>query len=124
MRPATSRDFDVSQVGARLKLLAEPTRLRIFELLLDGTRCNCELGGELGLAPNLISHHLSVLRTAGLVDAARDPRDARWIYYTLNRDALAELHATLGAFFNPARVRTREPVCCASADVAGARDGA
>lgn len=105
------RESDLAHLSGRLRVLAEPNRLCIFDLLMRGTRCNCELGGELGMAPNLISHHLNVLRTAGLVEATRDPVDARWVYYAVNRAALAELHATLGTFFDPARIASRVPMC-------------
>ncbi len=108
---AAVREPVVAQLSGRLHVLAEPNRLRIFDLLMRGTRCNCELGGELGLASNLISHHLNVLRAAGLVEATRDPADARWVYYAVNRAALEELHAMLGAFFDPARIASRVPRC-------------
>jgi ArsR family transcriptional regulator len=112
MRTATAaRKPDLSWLTEYLRVLAEPNRLRIFDLLLGGTRCNCELGSELGMAPNLISHHLGVLRAAGLVDTTRDPQDARWVYYSVNLAALAELHAALDAFFDPARLVSRAPVC-------------
>ena len=48
----------------------------IFHLLMEGVQCNCELGDGLQMAPNLISHHLRVLREAGLVDVERDIQDA------------------------------------------------
>ena len=108
---AAVREPVVAQLSGRLHVLAEPNRLRIFDLLMCGTRCNCELGGELALAPNLISHHLNVLRAAGLVEATRDPVDARWVYYAVNRAALEELLATLGAFFDPGRIASRVPTC-------------
>ncbi len=66
---------------ARLKALAEANRLRIFDRLMQGDSCNCELGAALDLAPNLLSHHLRVLGTAGLVASRRDRVDGRWIYY-------------------------------------------
>lgn len=95
----------------KLKVLAEPNRLRIFDLLMQGVRCNCELGDALDMAPNLISHHLAALRRAGLVDAERDTIDARWVYYSVNRAALNELHGSLGAFFDPSRIQPRRPTC-------------
>jgi ArsR family transcriptional regulator len=95
----------------RLKVLAEPKRLLIFNLLMQGVQCNCELGDALQMAPNLISHHLSKLRQAGLVNVERDAIDARWVYYSINRAVLAELNAALGVFFDPARVQPRRPAC-------------
>jgi ArsR family transcriptional regulator len=95
----------------RLKILAEPKRLLIFDLLMQGVQCNCELGDALHMAPNLISHHLSVLRQAGLVNVKRDAVDARWVYYSINRQALDELNESFGLFFDPDRIKPRRPTC-------------
>lgn len=95
----------------RLKVLAEPKRLLIFNLLMEGVQCNCELGDALQMSPNLISHHLSKLRAVGLVDVERDAVDSRWMYYSINRPVLDELNAAFGAFFNPARIQPRRLTC-------------
>lgn len=63
------------------------------------------------MSPNLVSHHLNKLRAAELIESERDPSDARWVYYSVNRKALDELYAVLGAFFNPARIQSRQPAC-------------
>lgn len=106
------RAFDVSPPAAAfLKLLADPTRRRIFLQLMQGETCNCELGGLLSLPQNLISHHLRQLRQAGLIRARRDARDQRWIYYAVDEAALAAVHRELGAVFDPARLGRRDPIC-------------
>jgi ArsR family transcriptional regulator, arsenate/arsenite/antimonite-responsive transcriptional repressor len=102
---------DTAQLAQRLKLLANPKRLQIIHLLMEGVQCNCELGEALDMAPNLISHHLGLLRDAGLVEVERDIVDARWLYYSLNEEALAELNAAFDAFFDPARIKPRRPTC-------------
>ena len=107
--PTAPVNLDV--LADRLKVLAEPKRLLIFNLLMEGVQCNCELGDFLQMPPNLISHHLSKLRAAGLVDAERDPVDSRWVYYSVNRQALDELNALFGAFFDPARIKPRRATC-------------
>ncbi len=56
---------------ARLKLLADPTRLAIVRLLTRGPLAVKKINAELGLEPNLLSHHLKVLREGGLLDSAR-----------------------------------------------------
>ena len=94
-----------------LKVLAEPNRLLIFHQLVEGVQCNCELGNYLQMAPNLISHHLRVLREAGLIDVERDALDARWMYYSINRQALEELNQAWGAFFDPQRIKPRRLTC-------------
>ncbi len=102
---------NLQALAERLKVLAEPKRLLIFNLLMEGVQCNCELGDALDMPPNLVSHHLSKLREAGLVDVERDAVDARWVYYSVNRAALEELNAALGAFFDPARIKPRRLTC-------------
>jgi ArsR family transcriptional regulator len=99
------------ELAERLKVLAEPKRLLILHTLMEGVQCNCELGDFLQMAPNLISHHLGVLRQAGLVDAERDPVDGRWIYYSINRKALEELNQAFGVFFAPGRIKPRRLTC-------------
>ena len=101
---------DAEQMAAWLKVLAEPKRLHIIHLLLEGVQCNCELGDALDAPPNLVSHHLRVLREAGLVDMERDPLDARWVYYSVNPDALRALQTAFATFFDPARMKPRR-VC-------------
>lgn len=94
-----------------LRALADPNRLQIFNLLMQGTQCNCELGEQLGLPPNLISHHLAVLRQAGLVETQRDAVDSRWIYYSVNRTQLEKLATALQTFLDPNRLQSRQPRC-------------
>lgn len=117
--PSTTNLTDLAD---RLKVLAEPRRLLILHLLMEGVQCNCELGDALQMAPNLISHHLSVLRKAGLVDVERDAIDARWIYYSINRQALMELNVIFGGFFDPARIKPRRPTCGPSGAVIRANE--
>jgi ArsR family transcriptional regulator len=102
---------NLESLAERLKVLAEPKRLLIFNLLMEGVQCNCELGDSLQMTPNLISHHLSKLRAVGLVDVERDAVDSRWVYYSINRAALAELNSAFGAFFDPERIQPRRLTC-------------
>lgn len=94
-----------------LKVICEPNRLMLLEKIIQGVQCNCELGDALQMAPNLISHHLGVLREAGLVNVERDPIDARWIYYSINLKAMEELKQIIGAFFDPERLQPRRLTC-------------
>ena len=112
MMLTATRPADLKTLSAWLKALAEPRRLQILNLIIEGVQCNCELSQRLDLAPNLISHHLSVLRQAGLVEVERDLNDARWIYFSINRAAFDALNATFGIFFDPARIQPRHPACC------------
>ncbi|MGC8854932.1 MAG: CoA-binding protein [Halothiobacillaceae bacterium] len=66
---------------------------------------------SLGLPMNLISHHLKLLKVAGLVRAERDPSDARWIYYEIDPQAMTALRDSLFAALDPARLRPRADHC-------------
>jgi len=101
----------IHKLAQQLKVLSDVNRLQIFNLLMEGVQCNCELGDKLQIAPNLISHHLRVLREAGLVDVERDPLDARWVYYSINRKSLDDLNQTLGGFLDPQRIQPRRLTC-------------
>ena len=103
-------EVEVSEVTAVLKALSEPNRLRIFATLMDGDSCNCELQESLGLAPNLLSHHLRSLEKAGLVQSRRDRVDGRWIYYSVNQEAVVRWQAWFSGLFNPAQIQNRS-VC-------------
>jgi ArsR family transcriptional regulator, arsenate/arsenite/antimonite-responsive transcriptional repressor len=111
MQGIANPPVDLQALAAQLKVLAEPKRLLILHLLMEGVQCNCELGEALDMPPNLISHHLRTLREAGLITAERDLLDARWIYYSINRPALENLNRVFGVFFDPARIKPRRPVC-------------
>ena len=56
----------------KLKVLADATRLAVIEALLEGPAYVGELGERLQVEQSLLSHHLKVLREAGLVEAERD----------------------------------------------------
>jgi ArsR family transcriptional regulator, arsenate/arsenite/antimonite-responsive transcriptional repressor len=73
-----------------LRALAEPLRWRIVVLLAREELCVCHLVDELGAAQPLVSHHLHVLRRAGLVESERF---RYWTYYRLRPQALGTLAA-------------------------------
>jgi DNA-binding transcriptional ArsR family regulator len=73
MKPASSGDIlTPRQCATVLKALADETRLRILESLLVGEKCVTELVRELRSPQPHISHHLRILRDAGLVEGLRE----------------------------------------------------
>lgn len=102
---------DIDTLLKQLKALANPKRLQIIHLLMEGVHCNCELGEALNMPPNLISHHMGILRDMGLVDVERDAVDARWIYFSINEEAIAALNQNFNAFFDVNRIQPRRPTC-------------
>jgi arsenate reductase (thioredoxin) len=75
------------------RALGDPLRWRIVELLATEQLCVAHLAEELGAAQPLVSHHLKVLRQAGLIEP---DRYRYWTYYRLRPGALVRLAATLG----------------------------
>jgi len=106
-----TKSTDLESLSSLFKVLSDPTRLKLFGILLKRVHCNCELGTISGLANNLISHHMQVLSKAGLITSARKPDDARWIYYSINRNKLDEFQQLLTEFFNQDQLPAMEPVC-------------
>ena len=74
------------------KALGEPTRLRILAHLQAGECCACKVQEALGVPANLLSHHLKVLREAGIVIGTRR---GRWIDYRIEPAVLALLATVL-----------------------------
>jgi len=94
-----------------LKALCDPTRLSIFDMLMEGVQCNCEIAGRLGLSLGLVSHHLRILRQVGLIQSERDPEDARWVYYSIDQEALTELNQAMNHLLDVNRIQPRLPSC-------------
>src|SRR5438552_11166009 len=81
-------------LAARFKALADPTRVAIVNRLAAADEvCVCDFVASLDLAQPTISHHLKVLRAAGLVEASRR---GTWAYYRLVPGAVRALRHTLG----------------------------
>ena len=86
---------DAATLAAAFRAIADPTRLRLLSLIgahSGGEACVCDLTGEFDLSGPTISHHLKVLREAGLITGERR---GTWIYYRVVRDTLAALSQAL-----------------------------
>jgi ArsR family transcriptional regulator len=80
-----------SAFAPMFKALGDPVRLRLLSMIASaggGEVCVCDLTGSFDLTGPTISHHLKVLREAGLVDS---DRRGTWVYYRLIPAALALL---------------------------------
>lgn len=104
-------DVERAALLADLKLLADATRLRLLERLLNGERCVCHLVEDTGLSQGTISHHMSLLRRAGWVRDRRDPNDYRWTHYSLVSERAQELSALLGRLLNADAPERPDPGC-------------
>ena len=90
MEPAAAQDL-----ASLFKALADPTRVAIVNRLATGEECCvCDLTDVFELSQPTISHHLRVLRDAGLVDS--EPRGT-WAYYRLRPEAIERLRDVFSA---------------------------
>lgn len=84
---------EAEDLARLLSALADPMRLRIVSMLAEnGEICGCELEVPLGISQPTVSHHLSVLRQAGLVVGERR---GRWVHYRLAPERLEEMRRAL-----------------------------
>ena len=70
------------------KALSDPTRREILHILRDGAKTAGEIGSHFDMTAATVSHHLSVLKAAGLVS---DEGRGKWIYYEMNLSVLDEI---------------------------------
>ncbi len=75
-------------IAKQLKVMSDPTRLEIIELLLKGETCGCTLIDKIDVSQPTLSYHLKVITQAGL---ARAERDGNWIKHYVNKDALTNI---------------------------------
>ena len=82
------------QLAAAFKALGDPTRVGIVNRLArSGEVCVCVLTEEFDLSQPTISHHLRILREAGLVDGTKR---GKWSYYSVRPETIASLATALG----------------------------
>ena len=85
-----------AEIVQQFAAVADPVRLAILGMLRRRDHCVCHLVERLQLKQSVVSHHVGVLRRAGLVRTRPHPSDRRWIYYRLDREALADIADHLG----------------------------
>ncbi|MDB4947935.1 MAG: arsR [Gemmatimonadetes bacterium] len=105
---STSTTPDAATVARWFHGLADETRVEIVRMLSRGERCVCELTDALDAAQSRLSFHLKALKTAGLVS---DRKEGRWVYYSLNPDALDAIAAFAGEV-KPAGEWVSRGGCC------------
>jgi ArsR family transcriptional regulator len=83
-----------SELADRFRALADPTRVAIVNRLSGADElCVCDLTAAFDLSQPTISHHLKILREAGLVESSRR---GTWAYYRLVPETVEALRGTLG----------------------------
>ncbi|GIH73440.1 ArsR/SmtB family transcription factor [Sphaerimonospora thailandensis] len=90
-------ETDAAELAVLLKAVADPVRLRLLSMIgshAGGEACVCDLTDAFDLTAPTISHHLKVLRTAGLIGGERR---GTWVYYWI----IPETVNKLGSLFTP-----------------------
>lgn len=88
---------EATELTEPFRLLSDPVRLQILDVLSrnEGRVCVCDLEAAVPVKQPTVSHHLRILRRAGLVESERQ---GVWAYYFLNRQRLDEMRRTVGDF--------------------------
>lgn len=88
-------EADAKSLAGMFKALSDPVRLRLLSFVAShegGEACVCDLAGPFDVSQPTISHHLRVLREAGLIDCERR---GTWVYYWVLPQALERLGSLL-----------------------------
>ena len=101
---------------AFFKALANPIRAQIVEFLLHGERCVCEMTGPLDISQPLVSHHLALLRDAGLI---RQRNEANRTYYSIDWEKFDTALADIVTHVERARVLPSSSIAGARTTAAG-----
>ena len=83
------------EMAVKLKALSDPVRLRLLSLVAShagGEACVCDISAGVEVSQPTVSHHLKVLRDAGLLTSQRR---ASWVYYAVVPEALRALSGLL-----------------------------
>ena len=87
--------MDAEKAARALKALGDDNRLRIIELIASqGEMCACRILDELDIAQPTLSHHMKLLKDAGLVKARKQ---GRWMHYSMDRSMLESIEGFLRA---------------------------
>lgn len=93
-----TRTEDVSRVAKLFRALSDPQRLRLLTLISRASPeiCVCDLNDGVSVVQPTVSHHLRVLKDAGLVTSERR---ATWMYYRLADGAKQKIRSALNTLF-------------------------
>lgn len=80
------------------KVLSEPIRLQIIDILSCGELCACDILKNLSITQSTLSHHMKALIESGLVIAQKR---ATWMYYSVNYENVEKLHRFIDALTQP-----------------------
>ncbi len=104
-------DPRVEELADMLRIVSDANRLRIICILAKGEKCVCEVEEEMAISQPLTSHHLGVLKNAGLLNVHKE---GTWSYYSVNREKLKRLNQVFQEHlgYKKIEIRKRESKVC------------
>lgn len=79
------------------KSLADENRIRILSKLTAGEKCACDLLDDLSITAPTLSHHMSMLIDAELVESRKE---GKWVYYRLSEEGIKRANTLISDFIN------------------------
>lgn len=90
--------MDYAEYAKIFKILADPKRLKIIDMLSDGELCACKILEEFHITQPTLSHDMKMMCDAGIVFARKE---GKWMQYSLNLEKLNEVYKALGKLIIP-----------------------
>lgn len=95
------------------KALGDETRLKIVQMLRGRELCVCDIMAAFAMTQPAISHHLKILKQAGVV---QDSREGKWIYYSLNPAMFVAMDAMWRLLAAGSQQKQRRSACAPQVD--------
>lgn len=91
-------DIDYAEYAKIFKILSDPKRLKILDMLSGGELCACKILEEFHITQPTLSHDMKMMCDAGIVFARKE---GKWMQYSLNLEKLNDVYKTLGKIIVP-----------------------
>ena len=105
----STKTKDLERAARWFHALSDETRLKIIDCVLECEQCVCDLTDLLETGQSRLSFHLKILKDAGIL---KDRREGRWVYYSLNPEAVEKLERFVGDLKTCCQNLQRSPRCC------------
>jgi ArsR family transcriptional regulator, arsenate/arsenite/antimonite-responsive transcriptional repressor len=103
------RTVALNNAASVFHALSDETRLSLLDQLKRGEQCVCELTEVMKAGQSRLSFHLKVLKDAGLL---LDRREGRWMYYSINPEAIDQLEDLVNGLKHAAKSAASRTRCC------------
>lgn len=96
--------MDYEKSALILKAMADPKRLKIIDLLSNGSMCACHVLEHFDFTQPTLSHHMKVLEKAGIVSVSKK---SQWHHYSLNEAFVSDFKESMTALFSDNETKNR-----------------